>query len=103
MEKKTLRRVVLFGAAAFFLAPAGAALADTDYVGGGKWEHGTTGGNGGGTVYSNYYHGGASHGSSVENCDGVVDRSPTVGGGSWSNASTYAVPNCADQAYWRKV
>ncbi|WP_211351843.1 lactococcin 972 family bacteriocin [Haloactinospora alba] len=102
MKKKNLRKVVLAGAIAFSLAPAGAALADTDYVGGGTWEHGTTGGSGGGTVYSNYHHSSEAHGSSVKNCDGVVDRSPTVSPGSWSNAQANAIKNCADQAYWRK-
>lgn len=103
MKMGKLASASLTGAIALVLATGGAAFAETSEVGGGTWEHGTTGAWGDGTVYSNYLHDSKSHGSSVENCDGVIDRSPTVAPGVWSNAQTYAVAFCADYAYWRVV
>ncbi|MGN6238950.1 MAG: lactococcin 972 family bacteriocin [Cellulosimicrobium cellulans] len=41
---------------------AGTAYATISYVGGGTWDHGV----GGGTVWSDYYHGSKCHGSSVQ-------------------------------------
>lgn len=67
---------------------------------GGKWNYGTTGPNGGGTVYSNYYHPKKSHGSTVVNANKVTNRSPVAAKGKWSNASTTAIPNQVDRAYY---
>ena len=75
----------------------------TKRVGGGIWEYGTTGPNGGGIVYSNYYHSKKTHGSSVRNANGRTVRSPNVAKNKWSNAQTNAVAGKVDRAYWRVI
>lgn len=75
----------------------------TKRVGGGTWEYGTTGPNGGGIVYSNYYHSKTTHGSSVRNANGRVARSPNVKKNKRSNAQTNTVVGKVDRAYWRVI
>lgn len=93
------------------VAVSGHAVADstgikalkTKRVGGGTWEYGTTGPNGGGIVYSNYYHSKKTHGSSVRNAKGKVVRSKNIKKNQWSNAQTDAVAGKVDRAYWRVI
>ena len=80
------------------LAVAAPALATTESVGGGTWEHGVTAYSPAGKNYSNYYHGSRAHRSSVQNAGGLV-RSSCVGAGSWSVASQHATPR-GNKAYW---
>ena len=67
---------------------------------GGTWNYGTTGLTGGGTVYSDYLHNSRAHGSTVENADGLTDRSPTAVAGAWSHAEAPAVAWAVDYAYY---
>ena len=66
-----------------------------------KWSYGTTGPNGGGRVYSNYWHLEKKHSSSVRNARGQTATSPVVAPGKWSNVSVPAIPNAADHAFYR--
>jgi len=75
------------------------ALATVSYPGGGTWDYGVM--SFVGTNWSNYYHGGRVHGSSVTG-DGGLIRSACVSPGRWSYAYAYdSNPFRFDQAYWR--
>lgn len=80
-------------AVAMLAGAAGSAMADTAYVGGGTWDYGT----GGGSVWSNYYHGNNCHSSSVDGSR-YVDSGPT-NPGIWSRASA---PDTiwGDRSWW---
>lgn len=68
---------------------------------GGIWNYGTTGSDGGGIVYSDFFHEARPHGSSVVNAHGDTDRSPVAVAGEWSHASLPAVAGEVDEAfYW---
>jgi lactococcin 972 family bacteriocin len=68
--------------------------------GGGSWTYGTNGPNN--TAFSNFYHASRRHGSSVQNGQGHVSRSPDTAGGATAKSSitkTFAGNN----AYYRFV
>lgn len=89
--KKTVSSLVL--SAAILGSGATAAFAATEYVGGGTWNYGT----GGGSVWSNYYHGSRVHKSSV--IGQYYYSSPWTNPGYTSYASA---PDTAgvDESYW---
>ncbi len=101
MRARTKSAVVALLSAALVLGGASAAMATIAYPPeGGTWDYGTSGS----VIWSDYHHPSRSHGSSVENCDGNLTRSPTVLPGQWSHAQrndgcTFAV----DYAYYRVV
>jgi lactococcin 972 family bacteriocin len=73
------------------------------YVPTSKWSYGTTGPNGGGRVYSNYWHLEKKHASSVRNAHGRTASSNVAAPGKWSNASTTAIAHAVDHAFYRIV
>ncbi len=75
--KKPMAAVAL--TAAVVLGGAGAAYATVVSVGGGTWSYGT----GGGEVWSDYYHAGKCHGSSVQ---GTYYEKDYASAGWWSMA-----------------
>lgn len=81
-------------------AAATPALATTVSAGGGTWDYGVN--NNGGSVWSNYWHTSAKHGSSVQNGYGEIERSACVGADRWSYASLPAHPDKTDESFWRK-
>lgn len=88
----------LFNGAAVTVAgiilAAGPAYATIDYVGGGTWDHGFSGG----YVYSDYYHGTYCHGSTAIGV--YAKRSPATRKGYWSEAKA---PEASfnNETYWR--
>ncbi len=67
---------------------------------GGNWDYGTDGP----TIWSNFYHGSRSHGSSVKNWAGNLTRSPNVMKGSWANSTRNdGAKGKIDYAYCRVV
>lgn len=94
--KKPLQALVV--SAALVGAAATPALAITENVGGGTWNYGTSKE----TVWSNYWHTSAKHGSSVRNGYGDEERSACKNADTWSYADLKAHPDETDYAYWRK-
>ena len=94
--RTTLRRTILLllVVAIMTIVIAGVALARTDYVGGGKWNHGYNSE----SVWSNYSHKYKCHTASIRSGDKLVSRSQRPPGqtarSSWSN--TWKV----EQAFW---
>lgn len=77
------------------LAAPGIAFAATEFVDGGEWDHGSTGGR----VWSNYQHFEVRHGSSVQGL--YFDDSGCQAPGVPARASAPAIPGIADGAYYR--
>ncbi|WP_150239542.1 lactococcin 972 family bacteriocin [Nocardiopsis quinghaiensis] len=80
-------------AAGIAAGAAGAASATIVNIGGGTWDYGV----GGGTVWSDYYHGSSCHSSSVSG--EYYSSSGATAAGSWARASapdTWMV----DHSYW---
>ncbi|ARU51789.1 lactococcin 972 family bacteriocin [Cellulosimicrobium cellulans] len=72
---------------------AGTAYATISYVGGGTWDHGV----GGGTVWSDYYHGSKCHGSSVQ---GTYYEKRYASAGRWSMADAPSRAFVVDKAWY---
>lgn len=81
-------------AAGITIGSAGAALAVTEYVGGGAWDHGFMGND---YVYSNYYHGSVCHGSTAV---GTYTSRASAPAGSTSYAQAPRA-NSNNETYWR--
>lgn len=94
-----MKKVILSAAATVGIAVASTTIADAgvQYVGGGKWEYGTSDTK----VWSDYYHKDDRHGSSVEGRNGLT-QSDCVNGGIWSRASDTKPRFGTGKSYWRK-
>lgn len=86
-SRTALRRTVLLllAVAITTIVVAGVALARIDYVGGGKWNHGSDNA----SAWSFYYHGSNCHTASIKSGDRIVSKSQRAAGytakASWSN------------------
>lgn len=95
MYKKIAKKVMATVAVAALAFAPMIASATTVSVSGGTWSYGV-----GSTVWSKYLHPSKIHGSSVVNGNGITDTDYNVAAGKTSSASTTAVSNKVDHAYY---
>ena len=101
MKKKFVKSIV--AAAAITVAAAAPALAVTESVGGGTWNHGyqKNAFNNSSDVYSNYYHP-RNHHTGTSIC-GSQNRTGSAGAGAWANSSASCSYFDSTAAYWNNV